>query len=68
MYKVELRGDRTNKWTPNMSALKSALEMAQFDVIASAIYGERGLVGAKAILDDELERYRRLDYGTGVQW
>lgn len=59
-----LNKDATNKWAPNMTGLKQAVEEAQFKVLDSKIYGSRGSLKAEAIADQNLEYFRLLDSGT----
>jgi len=45
--------DATNKWVPNMTGLKEAIEDAEFEVLDSHIGGARGSVKARAIADKQ---------------
>ena len=63
----KLRQDSTNKWSPNMTALRELVQEAQFDIIADAQFRERGLVMAQAISDREREHFRQLDESKGAR-
>ena len=60
-----LRHDATNKWAPNMAALREIVQEAQFRIVADANYGDRGMVAAQAFEDNRRERFRQLDESKG---
>lgn len=59
-----LYGDGTNAWGPNEACLNLMLEEAQFDVTDSRVYGHRGYAIARAIEDNKLESFRKMDTST----
>ncbi|MBI5929661.1 MAG: methyltransferase domain-containing protein [Chloroflexi bacterium] len=59
-----LAGDATNKFAPNMAALRAMTEEAEFEILGDYIYGTRGYVKARAIEDDRLGRFRQMDGTT----
>ena len=60
------RGDGTTKWVPTLPGLEAAIGDCQFEVLASAARGERCIVVARAVEDDEREFYRAIDSSTDV--
>ena len=60
-----LRKDGTNMWAPNLEGLVAVLEECQFQVLATAIHGDRCYVRAQAINDPELEYFRKFDSSSG---
>jgi tRNA (mo5U34)-methyltransferase len=63
--RAALRGDGTNKWAPNLAGLVAVLEECQFQVLATAVHGDRGYVRAQAISDPDLEYFRKIDSSAG---
>jgi len=61
-----LAGDASNKWAPNLPGLKVALEESQFEVVDTAVDGDRGLARGRAVADHFLEYHRRLDASSGM--
>ena len=59
--KGRLNDDLTNKWVPNMTGLKEAIEDAEFEILDSHIGGARGSVKARAIADGKTAYYRDID-------
>lgn len=59
--KDRLNNDPTNKWVPNMTGLKEAIGEAEFEVLHQRINGARGLVMAKAIIDERTAHFQRID-------
>ncbi len=64
--RASLGGDHTNKWAPNLLGLVRGLEECQIAVEETALSGRRALVRGRAVVEDALEYYRRLDSGTGL--
>lgn len=64
--KGRLNNDATNKWVPNMTGLKEAIEDAEFEVLDSHIGGARGSVKARAIADKETAYFRYLDSAKSI--
>ncbi|MBI5929664.1 MAG: methyltransferase domain-containing protein [Chloroflexi bacterium] len=58
-----LLGDHTNKFGPNMAALKGLFYEGQFDVQHHAIYSNRGYLMGVAIHSEVLDISRRVDQG-----
>jgi tRNA (mo5U34)-methyltransferase len=56
--------DATNRWAPNLTGLKRAVEEAQFKVHGDFIYYGRGGLKAEAVVDSRLEFFRVLDSST----
>ncbi|MGB8354144.1 MAG: methyltransferase domain-containing protein [Chthoniobacteraceae bacterium] len=61
-----LNSDATNKWAPNMEGLKQAVEEAEFEVLDSHILGTRGFVKGRAVIDDQVSRFRRMDSAKSI--
>lgn len=59
-----LAGDATNKFAPNMAALRAMTHDAEFEVLADYVVGSRGYVKARAIEDYSISRFRRMDGST----
>lgn len=64
--KGRLNNDHTNKWVPNITGLKEAIEDAEFEVLDSHIGGARGSVKARAIADDQTAYFRYLDSAKSI--
>lgn len=64
--KGRLNNDHTNKWVPNMTGLKEAIEDAEFEVLDSHIGGARGSVKARAIVDEQTAYFRYLDSAKSI--
>jgi tRNA (mo5U34)-methyltransferase len=62
-----LLGDATNKWAPNMPGLRAMVEESQFEVLGDRRDGDRGWCVARAVWDDGLDYFRRLD-GSKSMW
>jgi tRNA (mo5U34)-methyltransferase len=60
-----LNRDGSNKWTPNLAGLKSAVAESQFEVLGCSARGARGCLAARAVTDDWLEYHRKLDSSEG---
>lgn len=61
-----LHRDGTNKWAPNPAGLKAVIEECEFEVLQTAVHGDRGYARARAITDGELQMFRRLDAGSDM--
>jgi tRNA (mo5U34)-methyltransferase len=61
-----LNNDETNKWAPNLSGLKFAVEEAEFIVQDSLLYGNRGYVKSQAVTDSRQQYFRHLDSSIGI--
>lgn len=59
-----LHKDATNRWSPNLTGLKRAVEEAQFRIKGEFIRGPRGGLSAEAVVDSKLEFFRILDSST----
>jgi hypothetical protein len=64
--KGRLNNDPTNKWVPNMTGLKEAIEDAEFEVLDSHIGGARGSVKARAIANEHTAYFRYLDSAKSI--
>lgn len=60
-----LRGDRTNKWAPNLAGLVAVVEECLFRVRRSEAEGDRAYLSAVAVEDEGLAFYRSLDSARG---
>jgi len=60
-----LKSDGTNCWLPSLKGLQSALESAEFQVLAGVKLDSRGLIAARAKSDAEIARFRNLDSSVG---
>jgi tRNA (mo5U34)-methyltransferase len=56
-----LAGDHSNKWAPNRVGLARMLEEAEFEVLETRIFHNRGYAVARPISDGRLAHYRALD-------
>jgi tRNA (mo5U34)-methyltransferase len=56
-----LAGDHTNKWAPNRVGLERMLEEAEFEVLRTQVFHERGYAVARATEDERLAHFRKLD-------
>jgi tRNA (mo5U34)-methyltransferase len=54
-------GDGTSKWIPTLAGLQAVLSECQFEPLAAAEHGDRGLLACRAFDDPALEFYRGLD-------
>jgi tRNA (mo5U34)-methyltransferase len=61
-----LHQDGTNKWAPNPAGLRAVIEECEFEVLQTAVHGDRGYARARAITDGELQMFRRLDAGSDM--
>ena len=59
-----LAGDATNKFAPNMTALRAMTQDAEFEVLADYVHGSRGYVKARAVEDPNIGQFRLLDGTT----
>lgn len=61
-----LNGDATNKWGPNLAALKAVVAEAQFEVFDALLEEGRGHVAARAGGDERGAFFRALDSSAGT--
>ncbi len=61
-----LYGDGTNKWGPNQAGLIEMIKESQFEIVDENSYGHRGYAYAKAISDEKLESFRKIDSSTSA--
>jgi tRNA (mo5U34)-methyltransferase len=59
-------GDGTTKWVPTPAGLEAMVADCEFEVRAAAARGDRCLVAAAAVEDEQQAFFRALDSATGV--
>lgn len=64
--KDTLQGDHSNKWAPNPAGLMAVVEESQYRVLEAMNTGSRGYVRARAVDDEQLAYFRRLDAARGL--
>lgn len=62
-----LRGDATNKWTPNFAGLKAIVEEAEFTLLFCSNRGDSGYIKAQAVNDHRVAHFRMLDASAGSE-
>jgi tRNA (mo5U34)-methyltransferase len=62
-----LAGDGTNKFAPNMSALRAMAEEAEFEILGDYVHGTRGYIKGRAIEDAKLNTFRKIDGTTELR-
>lgn len=60
-----LNSDHTNKWAPTLAGLVDICDEAQLLPMTQKLFGARGAVLCKAVSDEKLDFFRKLDKSAG---